>query len=101
MMENADTLDHLLKIEAEASALVNDAQQEADRRTHENEEKNRVVFEEHFRVEVQMLESTLKKEREKVRKQYQQALDEYRQEISGIKVNVEKFSALLNEYLAE
>ena len=99
-MENANTLGHLLQIEAEAAALVNDAQAEADRRIHENEEKNREVYEERYKVEAQKLDASLQKEKERIKSEYQKALDEYRAEISGIKVSVDNFCALLNGCLA-
>jgi len=99
-MENKNTLDHLLQIEAKAAALVNDAQAEADTRIHESEEKNRAAYEERFRAEAQSLEASLKDEREKTRKEYQKALDEYQKEISGIKTNEDNFCALLNDCLA-
>ncbi|MDR2942497.1 MAG: hypothetical protein LBV17_07905 [Treponema sp.] len=99
-MENDNTLEHLLKIEASAAALVNDAQAEADRRIHENEEKNRKTYEERFRVEVQRHESAVRKEKDKLKEQYQQMLEDYRNGISSAKTDVEKFSALFNRYVA-
>jgi len=99
-MENTNTLDHLLQIEAQAAALVNDAQKEADRRIHESEEKNRAAYEERFRAEAQARDSSLKKEKERTRKEYQKALNEYREAISGINVDVDSFCALLNGSLA-
>jgi len=100
-MENDNTLEHLLKIEAEAAALVNDAQAEADRRVHENEEINRKNYEERFRVEAQKHEDVLRKEKEKIKEQYQQMLEEYRNGISNAKTDVEKFSELFNRYVAD
>jgi F0F1-type ATP synthase membrane subunit b/b' len=99
-MKNENTLNHLLKVEAEAAALVKDAQAEADRRIHENEEKNRAAYEERFKAEAQMRELSLKKEKDRLRKQYQTALEEYRKEISGVNVDVQRFSNLLNEFIA-
>jgi len=98
-MENTNTLDHLMEIEAKAAALVNDAQEEADKRIHESEIKNQTAYEEHFKAEVQKLEDSLIKEKERLRTQYQQTLDEYRNEISGTNINVEHFSSLLNKYM--
>ena len=100
-MGNDNTLEHLLKIEAEAAALVKDAQAEADRRIHENEEKKRKIYEERFKVEAQKHESALRKEKEKVKEQYQQMLEDYRNGISNAKTDVEKFSALFNKYVAD
>jgi vacuolar-type H+-ATPase subunit H len=100
-MDNDNTLEHLLKIEAEAAALVNDAQAEADRRIHENEEKNRKTYEERYKTEAQMRESALGKEKEKLKEQYQQMLEEYRNGISNAKTDMEKFSELFNRYVAD
>jgi len=100
-MDNDNTLEHLLKIEAEAAALVNDAQAEADRRIHENEEINRKNYEERFKVEAQMREAALRKEKDKIKEQYRQMLEDYRNGISTAKTDVEKFSALFNRYVAD
>jgi vacuolar-type H+-ATPase subunit H len=100
-MDNDNTLEHLLKIEAEAAALVNDAQAEADRRIHENEEKNRKIYEERFKTEAQTRESALVKEKEKLKEQYQRTLEEYRNGISNAKTDMEKFSELFNRYVAD
>jgi len=100
-MANENTLDHLLKIEAEAAALVNDAQAEADRRIHENEEKMRTSYEERFRLEAQARELSLKNETNKLKEQYQNEIDDYVKEISSINVDVERFTSLFNRYIAE
>ena len=99
-MENANTLDHLLQIEARAAALVSDAQAEADRRIHDSEEKNREAYEERFRAEAQTLEASLRNEKERTREEYQKALEDYRKEIAGISINTDGFCALLNDCLA-
>jgi vacuolar-type H+-ATPase subunit H len=99
-MENENTLDHLLKIEAEAAALINDAQAEADRRIHDNDEKIRAAHEEHFRVEAHKREEALNAEKVKLKEQYQNAIDEYRKEVSCINVDVERFTSLFNKYIA-
>jgi len=99
-MENSNTLDHLLEIEAKASALVNDAQEEAEKRIHENEINNQTAYEERFKAEALKLEDALIKEKERLRTQYKQALEDYRGEISNINVNVDRFSSLLNKYIA-
>ena len=94
-----NVLDHLLKVEAEAAALVTDAQNEADRRIHENEEKNRAVFEERLKEETHIQELALKKEKEEISVSYQTALDDFREEIKSVNADERRFRALLNEYL--
>jgi len=94
-----NTLEHLLEVEASAAAMVNDAQQEADRRMRENEEKNRITFEERFKAEIHAREESLKLKKEETKIKYQKALDDYRGEISGLNVDEKKFSVLFNSYL--
>ena len=98
-MENK-TLDHLLKIEAEASALVNDAKTEADRRIRENEEKNRMAYEERFKEEAQKREASLKEEKDRLKNQYQEILEKYREELSGVNADEQRFLSLFNQYVA-
>ena len=99
-MDNDETLGHLLKIEAKAASLVNEAQAEADQRIAESEKKNRALYEERFRLQAEMLEAKFNKEKEKVREQYHRALEDYYGEISCIKTNMDGFSARFNEFLA-
>jgi len=94
-----NTLEHLIEIEAEAAALVNDARQEADRRVHDNEEKKRAAYNEQYKAEIQMQQTALEKEKDQVKKQYQSALDDYRREISGTNIDEKRFSELLNNYI--
>ena len=96
---SASVLDLLLKVEAEAAALVNDAQIEADRRVHDNEEKNRVTFDERIKKEIQKQESLLKNEKEKIISEYENALEDYRNEIKNITSDESRFRDLLNKYL--
>ena len=98
-MANNSALDHLLEIEARAAAIVNDAQQEADRRIHENEEKNRVTFDERCKAQMQKHQAEVKKIIEDNKNLYQNTLDQYQNGISEIKADTQKFNSLLNEYL--
>ena len=88
-----------MKIEAEAAALVEDAQSEAEKRIHQSEEKNRVLFDELFKIEVEMREKFLKKEIEKTKMRYQQTLEKYKEKISGVSVDEKHFMSLFNEFL--
>jgi len=94
-----NTLDHLLEVEASAAAMVNDAQEEADRRIRENEEKNRVTYEERFKAEIHQREELLKKKKEETNEKYKKALDDYLSEISNLNADEKKFSLLFNRYL--
>ena len=93
------TLEHLLKIETEAAALVNDAQEEADKRLRENDERNRIQYETQYKTHIQLLKTCFDNERDVVKKQYQKELDNYRTEISNINTDNHKFSILMEKYI--
>jgi vacuolar-type H+-ATPase subunit H len=100
-MDNNEVLDHLLKIESEAAALVNEAQAEADRRVAEVEKQNRAVYDERFRGESEKLEQEFLKSKEKSQQQYREELEAYKNTLFSITVNNELFSSLLDKFLAE
>ena len=95
-----NTLEHLLQIEAQAAALVNDAQKEADRRVRENEEKNEQTHNELLKAEIQKQELSLEEEKTKAKNLYQKKLNDYREEISRVNAGNRLFCDLLNEYIA-
>ena len=94
----ASTLDYLLKVEAQAAGLVKDAQDEADVKIHENDEKMRHEFEDRFRGESARFDLLLKEEVERLKDQYRQKLEDYRNEINDVAVDTDKFCVLFNEY---
>jgi len=100
-MDTTEVLGHLLKIESEAAALVNEAQAEADRRVADAEKKNRAVYDERFRGESERLEREFLKSKEAARQRYREELDAYKNTISSVTVNNELFSSLLDKFLAE
>jgi regulator of protease activity HflC (stomatin/prohibitin superfamily) len=95
-MDNKEVIDHLLKIESEAAALVNDAQAEADNRITEAEKQNRAVYEKRFLEENQRLEKEFLQSKELARQQFQKELETYKEKISSVHVNNDRFSALLD-----
>jgi len=100
-MANTNALEHLLKTEAKAVALVNEAQGEADKRIQENEEKNRAYYEDQIRIETDKRKVMLENEKQKVKETYQKELDNYKDEISRVSVNTQKFSDLMNKLIEE
>jgi ABC-type phosphate transport system auxiliary subunit len=94
-----ELLGHLLKIEAEAASLVDDAQAEADRRVAEGERQNRARYEERYSQEAAALEAEYVKEIAVVKENYKRDLDAYRDSLAAIKTDTESFSALMNACL--
>ncbi|MDR0584987.1 MAG: hypothetical protein LBG57_11670 [Treponema sp.] len=99
-MNDEEILGHLLKIEAEAAALVNDAQAEADRRVAEGEKQNRADYEERYRAEAERLEAEFQKEKDQVRDQYQKELEAYREKLNAINADTGRFAASLEGFLS-
>ncbi|MDR2433469.1 MAG: hypothetical protein LBD47_02730 [Treponema sp.] len=99
-MNDEDILGHLLKIEAEAAVLVNDAQAEADRRVAEGEKQNRADYEERYRAEAERLEVEFQKEKQQVKEQYQKELEVYREKLNAINADKYRFAASLEGFLS-
>ena len=100
-MDTTEVLGHLLKIESEAAALVDEAQAEADRRVAEADRQNRAVYDERYRSESERLEREFLNSRETARQRYREELEAYKNAISSVTVNTELFSSLLDTFLAE
>jgi len=95
-MDNNEVLDHLLKIEAEAAELVNNAQAEADSRITEAEKRNRAAYDKRFVEENQRLEKDFLQSKELAREQFRKELETYKEKISSVHVNNDRFSNLLD-----
>ncbi|MDR1586330.1 MAG: hypothetical protein LBS57_02605 [Treponema sp.] len=99
-MNDEEILGHLLKIEAEAAALVDDAQAEADRRVSEGERLNRAAYEERYGREAAALEADYKKEIILVKDRYQKELEAYREKLNAMTADTGRFAALVEELLS-
>jgi hypothetical protein len=94
-----EVLRHLLNLEAEAAALVDDAQAEADRRVGEGEKQSRSCYDETYAAEVAALEASYTGEIAAVKADYKKQLDTYRDSLKTIPVNRGAFSALAERQL--
>jgi hypothetical protein len=93
-----ELLSHLLNIEAEAAALVNEAQAEADRRVGEGEKTNRSRYEEQYGREAAALESACVREIAEAKAAYARELDAYRDSLHALRVDTGAFAALMTEF---
>jgi hypothetical protein len=94
-------LAHLLQIESEAAALVDDAQAEADRRLSEGEKRNRQRYDDGYSREVAELDIRFEGELRAVKEDYQKQLELYREGLNRMAVNKENFSGLVESLLFE
>jgi vacuolar-type H+-ATPase subunit H len=98
-MDDSDVLQHLLEIEAQASALVDDAQAEADRRIKTAEEQNRGSYDTRYQSLIQELEEAHRSQLETVKADYAHSLEDYRRSLDSMPVNGAAFSALASSLL--
>jgi hypothetical protein len=94
-----DVLQHLLEIEAQAAALVDDAQAEADKRIKASEERNRERYEEEYRRRVEQLETGYREKIGAAKTEYQTKLDAYRKSLDAIPLHFDDFSCLAEKLL--
>ncbi|MDR2631119.1 MAG: hypothetical protein LBC60_09370 [Spirochaetaceae bacterium] len=98
-MDEQDVLRHLLAVEAEASALVDNAQAEADRRITEGEKQNRLVYDEEYGRETARLEGRYGETIAQIKKDYKKQLDSYRESLDAIPVHTEAFARVVECFL--
>jgi bisphosphoglycerate-dependent phosphoglycerate mutase len=97
---DSNVLGHLLMIEAEAAALVDDAQAEADRRIAESEKQNRSRYDEEYGRQAAQLDKAYEEEIAHIRRDYQEQLEAYRKSLDAIPVDQDRFSRRMDELLA-
>ncbi|MDR2607330.1 MAG: hypothetical protein LBC57_02970 [Treponema sp.] len=90
----------MLKIEAEASALVDDAQAEADRRVSEGEKQNRILYDERYASSSAEAEVSYTEAIERVREDYRSRLEDYRKSLEAMPLDETNFSNLMEKYIA-
>jgi hypothetical protein len=93
-------LDDLLKVEAEAASLANEAQAEVLRRIDEAERQNRARHEEQYNREAAAHESSYQKEIDGVKAYYKEEIEAYRESLSRISMDKSRFSSLMTALLA-
>ncbi|MDR2079315.1 MAG: hypothetical protein LBP74_06325 [Treponema sp.] len=87
-----DVLNHLLKVESQASALVDEAQAEADRRVAENEKTSRARYDERYSLEAAKLNGEYEKAVLAVKEDYKRQLEVYRESLAAMPVHAAAFS---------
>jgi hypothetical protein len=97
--EDSAVLRRLLEVEAEAAALVDKAQAEADKRLKACEEQNRTRHDEEYRRLMDGLEARYGERLEAARAEYRASLDEYRKSLDSMPFDTAAFSRLAGELL--
>jgi vacuolar-type H+-ATPase subunit H len=97
--DSGDILQHLLAVETQAAALVDDAQAEADKRVKASEERNRERYEEAYRRRVEDLEAEYRERIGVAKAEYQARLDAYRKDLDAMTLHSDDFSCLAEKLL--
>ncbi|MDR0314143.1 MAG: hypothetical protein LBI14_11175 [Treponema sp.] len=97
--DEKSVLKHLLNLEAEAAALVNEAQAETERRIAEGEKICRARHDESYSAEVASLEAAYNNEISAVKEDYKKQLEASRDSLKTMPVNQKQFSALAERLL--
>ena len=98
-MDDKNVLQHLLGLESQAAALVNDAQAEADRRIAEGEKQNRARYDEAYAREAAALEASYTEKLAAVKADYHNQLRSYEEGLKTQPLNITSFTSLAGKYL--
>lgn len=94
-----DAINHLLEVEKNASALINDAAQEADRRLSEARAKYNSEYKARYDEAAARLEAEYQDNHNKTAEKYQKEIDSYKESLAAKPQNSEAFSSLLDRLL--
>ncbi len=102
MAENeANVISHLLNVEAQASDLVKEAQDEANKRLSSVHAKADAEFKEKFDKIVSELEKSYNDRISAIDEKHKEALEEYKSSVENAEQNKDNFNAFLKKVLIE
>ena len=102
MAENTseiDAINHLLEVEKNASALINDAAQEVDRRLSEARVKYNSEYKARYDKTAASLEAEYQTNHNSIAEKYQKEIDSYKESLEAKAQNYEAFSFFLNKLI--
>ena len=94
-----DAINHLLKIEKQASGLINDATSEADKRRAAARAKYNEQFKTAYDKVAQELEKKYQSEYSKIKSKYKSEIETYKKTLESKNQEQQKFFALLDKLL--
>lgn len=94
-----DAIKHLLEVEKNASALINDAKIEADKRLADARLKYNSEYKTKYDAIASELEAEYQNKLKEITSKYKSEIEEYKKSLEDKTQNDEAFTALLNKYL--
>ena len=102
MAENTteiNAINHLLEVEKNASAFINDAAQEADRRLSEARSKYNSEYKARYDEIAARLESEYQNNHQQIAEKYQKEIESYKEALAAKPQNYKDFSSLLDRLI--
>ncbi len=94
-----DAINHLLEVEKNASALINDAAQEVDHRLSEARVKYNSEYKARYDQIAASLEAEYQTNHNSIAEKYQKEIDSYKESLAAKAQNYEAFSSLLDKLI--
>lgn len=98
--KETDIISHLLSVEQEAQALLQEAQAEADRRISAAKAQADDTFKKEYAVLVKEIDAEYDARRKETVRRCDEQLADYKARLAALPVDTAAFSALLASYLA-
>ncbi|MBP5519550.1 MAG: hypothetical protein J6X84_03115 [Treponema sp.] len=102
MAENTseiDAINHLLEVEKNASALINDAAMEVERRLSQARAKYNSEYKSRYDQEVSKLEADYQNDYKLISEKYQKEIDSFKESLAAKPQNYGAFSSLLDNLI--
>lgn len=94
-----DAINHLLEVEKNASALINDAAQEADRRLSEARSKHNSEYKTRYDEIAARLEAEYQENHKETEEKYQKEIESFKESLAAKPQNYDAFSSLLDRLM--
>lgn len=97
--KEADVITHLLEVESQASALIDDAQTESSRRILSAKQKADESFQAKYRELVEVLENDYSQKIKSLDENHRKAFEIYQETIRNSNKDVDAFNSMLDKIL--
>lgn len=94
-----DAINHLLEVEKNASMLINDAAQEAERRLSQARSKYNSEYKVRYDQIAAQLEAEYQNNHNLIAEKYQKEIDSYKESLEAKAQHTEAFSSLLDKLI--
>lgn len=94
-----NVITHLIQVEKEASALINDALSEADKRISSAKASYNASYKEKYEVLIKNLEENYKEESQKIQENHKKEIQDYKEKLEKLNQDSSSFNELIENLL--